>query len=66
MRCIRCKSLNISRFVDGFGERRVFCRNCGRSFLENTFIHFGNQSNLVEFDNKLHYNPQAIRIRGRW
>jgi len=22
------------KFIDGFGERRVFCKGCGRSFLE--------------------------------
>jgi len=56
--------LNVLKFVDGFGEHRVFCRRCGRSFLQNNFIRMGSQKNLIEFDNKLHYNPQAVR--GRW
>jgi hypothetical protein len=34
MKCARCKSHRVLRFVDGFGQKRVFCRSCGRSYLE--------------------------------
>lgn len=63
MRCVRCKSINTMKFVDGFGEHRIFCKSCRRSFLQNTFVHFGNQKNLMQFDNGLYYKPQAIRVR---
>jgi len=66
MRCMRCRSVNVLKFLDGFGDHRIFCRNCGRSFLEKTFIQFGNQKSLPEFDNKVYYNPQALRFRDRW
>lgn len=61
MRCIRCNSINVLRFIDGFGNRRVFCRNCGRSFLEN-IIH-NDQRRLIEFGVKPYYNPEALRVR---
>ncbi|MEM5793337.1 MAG: hypothetical protein QXY45_03195 [Candidatus Aenigmatarchaeota archaeon] len=33
MRCIRCHSPKIIKFIDGFGEPRVFCRDCNNSVL---------------------------------
>jgi len=37
MPCLKCKSNRIIRFVDGFGYRRVFCRDCGNSLPEQVF-----------------------------
>jgi hypothetical protein len=36
MECITCQSPRVSRFVDGYGHRRVFCKNCCVSFPEET------------------------------
>jgi hypothetical protein len=63
MRCGRCKSLNVVKFIDGFGDHRIFCRCCGRSFLEDSFARLGSQSSLVEFDNKMYFRPQALRFK---
>lgn len=38
MECFKCGSFRIIRFVDGFGDKRVFCRGCTRSFLDGTFM----------------------------
>lgn len=35
MECVTCKSSRVSRFVDGFGSSRIFCRNCWVSFPES-------------------------------
>jgi hypothetical protein len=49
MKCLRCKSVRTLKFIDGFGQRRIFCRNCGGSFLEDRVIKFNNQKNLIDF-----------------
>gem|GEM_PF-1849321 len=49
MRCLLCNSKRVLRFIDAFGEKRVFCKSCGRSFLESTVIKFKNQTSLLEF-----------------
>ncbi|MEM5844357.1 MAG: hypothetical protein QXX07_00725 [Candidatus Aenigmatarchaeota archaeon] len=49
MRCLLCNSRRIIRFIDGFGERRMFCKTCGRSFLESSLTKFKTQTNLLEF-----------------
>jgi len=49
-----CQSYRVLRFIDGFGQRRVFCKTCGRSFLEDTFIDFAQQRTLPEFRVGLH------------
>jgi len=48
-KCLTCKSPRIVKFIDGFGERRIFCKWCGKSFLESIFIELDSQKNLVEF-----------------
>lgn len=35
MECATCKSERTSKFMDGFGKKRVFCRNCWVSFPES-------------------------------
>jgi len=47
------------RFVDGFGERRVFCRTCGRSILEETIARLKEQKRLFEF-NVMNLRPELI------
>lgn len=49
MKCVKCNSPKILRFVDGFGDKRVFCHKCGRSFLENIFFRIAEQKNLQHF-----------------
>ena len=33
MRCVKCHSPRIIKFIDGFGEDRVFCRTCQESMI---------------------------------
>lgn len=58
-----CHSPRVMRFIDGFGERRVFCKTCGRSFLENSLIDFRQQTRLPEFSGGLHYKSMTGVIR---
>jgi len=37
------------KFIDGFGDRRIFCRGCGRSFIEQVFEKWNGQKNLQDF-----------------
>ncbi len=39
--CLRCKSTNTFKFLDAFGRRRVFCRRCSGSWLEESAMEFG-------------------------
>jgi len=50
MKCIRCNSARTFGFIDGFGERRIFCRGCGGSFLESKIKEMDWQKNLHEFN----------------
>ena len=55
----------MTKFIDGFGHRRMFCKNCYGSFLENRFI--GNpedQMSLKNFKLGIYSNPRAV-IRPR-
>jgi len=49
MRCFLCKATRILRFIDGFGDKRIFCRGCGRSFIEQVFENWNGQKNLQDF-----------------
>jgi len=49
LRCMFCNSKRVMKFIDGFGERRVFCKVCGRSFLENTYLKVKSQTTLLKF-----------------
>lgn len=64
MKCLRCKSVRVLRFIDGFGQRRIFCRNCGGSFLEDKVIAFNVQKNLIEFSLNTNLNFKS-EINGR-
>jgi hypothetical protein len=61
-KCGRCGSFRLVKFLDGFGQRRLFCKTCSGSFLENGGLSkFNNdQKNLREFNLDIHYNPRAI------
>lgn len=47
------------KFIDGFSQKRVFCRGCSGSFLEFPVLAFGDQKKLGDFNNS-HYNTKAI------
>lgn len=32
-RCVRCSSFKTAAFVDRFGDRRLYCRDCSESFV---------------------------------
>jgi hypothetical protein len=51
------------KFIDGFGNKRVFCRNCGRSFLEHMNILPNGQKNLLKLESGIYYRPGAVSIR---
>ncbi|MEM5829203.1 MAG: hypothetical protein QW040_00875 [Candidatus Aenigmatarchaeota archaeon] len=55
MRCLRCNSGRIFKFIDGFGERRIFCKDCFGSFLEKAVKKIEMQKNLHEFDLELYH-----------
>ncbi|MGC8812665.1 MAG: hypothetical protein ACP5O8_03735 [Candidatus Aenigmatarchaeota archaeon] len=63
MRCLLCNSRRVLKFIDAFGEKRVFCKTCGRSFLETTVIRFKNQTNLLEFNSDTYSRGIAPRLR---
>jgi hypothetical protein len=44
-----CSSPKVMKFIDGFGDNRVYCKGCGRSFLENNFSKMKNQTRLIEW-----------------
>ncbi len=47
MQCHRCASPRIIKFLDGFGNKRVFCKGCHESFLLQEVIIA--QKKLAEF-----------------
>jgi len=57
VKCPRCKYLRMMWFVDGFGERRVYCRLCGANFLETSINKLEDQKDLVEFNTELRIPP---------
>ncbi len=52
MRCLRCNSPRILRFIDGFGVRRAFCRDCWMSIPESS-LKLNLQKNLNQFSLKV-------------
>ncbi|MEM5772868.1 MAG: hypothetical protein QXL86_01425 [Candidatus Aenigmatarchaeota archaeon] len=55
MKCLRCKSLRTFEFIDGFGKRRIFCKDCWGSFLESEVREIEMQKNLHEFNLELYH-----------
>lgn len=60
MKCVVCRSPRILRFIDGVGDRRIFCKGCGRSFLEHSFIRINEQKRLQEFQLKAEYRMPFV------
>ncbi len=59
MRCVNCNSPRTIRFIDGFGEPRVFCKTCQESMLiENVILA---QKNVWEFS-----QPNKMKVPKRW
>jgi hypothetical protein len=61
MKCMRCKSERVMKFIDGFGVRRIFCRDCWLSVPENILIKFNSQKNLNEFKTNSYYRFIEVR-----
>lgn len=57
-KCIRCGSKRIIEFIDGFGDRRIFCRDCFISLDKNSFI----KLNLMEVE----FNPYLKQWNRIW
>lgn len=55
MKCVRCNSLRTFSFIDGFGEKRIFCKDCGGSFLENKVKELERQKSLHDFDLEMYH-----------
>ncbi|MEM5852864.1 MAG: hypothetical protein QXG39_04590 [Candidatus Aenigmatarchaeota archaeon] len=53
MRCLKCNSLRTFEFIDGFGEKRIFCKDCWESFPQNRIIE--TQRSLHDFNVKWYY-----------
>ena len=51
MQCAKCHSPRIIRFIDGFGEWRIFCRSCQESFLIYKMNNLRDIKTLPEFSN---------------
>jgi hypothetical protein len=60
MECVKCGSLRMMEFMDGFGQRRVFCKGCWGSFIDVSFVDLDGQKNLKDFSLDIYYNPQAV------
>ncbi len=63
MKCIRCNSPRIIRFVDLQGVKRIYCKNCHASYPEEIVLEFGAQKKLSEHKELqalFYFNPRAI------
>ena len=49
MRCEKCHSPRLIRFLDGFGQWRIFCRSCQESVLIAEFNEEKKIKKLWEF-----------------
>jgi len=63
MECVKCGSLRMMEFMDGFGQRRVFCKGCGRSSLDTR--RFNELKIFQNLRQNVYYNSRAA-IRHRW
>ncbi|MBL7170158.1 MAG: hypothetical protein ISS48_04005 [Candidatus Aenigmarchaeota archaeon] len=50
MQCVKCHSPRIIRFVDGFGDARVFCKTCQESMLIEDALLTLSQKNVWDFN----------------
>jgi len=61
MKCGKCGSVRMTKFIDGFGQRRIFCKGCYGSFVDNgTFLNLNGQKILGDFNSDVYYNPRAV------
>ena len=60
MRCVKCHSPKIIRFLDGFGQWRVFCRSCQESIPLVEFNDIKNVKKLWEFAD--HYKIRPMKL----
>lgn len=58
MKCMKCHSPRIIRFLDGFGNNRIFCKTCQESMLLKDVII--SQTSITEF------NQQNIEQRWKY
>jgi len=63
MECVKCGSLRMMEFMDGFEQRRVFCKGCGRSSLDTR--EFNGLKIFQDLRQNVYYNSRAA-IRHRW
>jgi len=61
MRCTRCHSPRIIKFLDGFGDWRVFCRTCQESILEVDYYNLTEIKKLSEFSKYHAINHDMVR-----
>ncbi|MCD6483249.1 MAG: hypothetical protein J7K83_03195 [Candidatus Aenigmarchaeota archaeon] len=60
MRCARCGSPRVVKFIDAFGNHRVFCRDCGMNISFDVFKKITAQKSLLEFDPNKYMNHWMI------
>ena len=66
MKCIKCKSHRVMKFVDGHNHKRVFCKNCGISYLTQvpiTKIPHEDQKTILGLNAGLYYRPGVVHFR---
>jgi len=62
MHCIKCNSPRIIRFLDGFGEWRVFCKSCQESMTIIEYNDIKNLKKLWEFTEDHDTRPMKLGI----
>ena len=58
MYCIKCHSPRIIKFIDGFGDSRVFCKTCQESMLVKDVI--------IDQKNVWNFSGRGTHIPRRW
>ena len=54
------------KFVDGHNHKRIFCKNCGRSYLERmpiAKIPHEDQRTVLGLNAGLYYRPGVVQFR---
>ena len=59
MPCVKCHSYKLIRFLDGFGQWRIFCKNCQESVPVIEFNEDNKNKKLWEFAD---YNIQHSKL----
>jgi len=60
---MKCHSPRIVRFVDGFGDCRIFCRSCQESFLIDEVNNLRDTKKLSEF---VYYGGHSLKHVGTY